>query len=733
MPLSAPFSPAALPEPMQEIELTSTPEDLLANEAAQVDRDIMAMDEVTANSSLARQAPRATVVDATELYSGLRTPEDSSSSPLRRKRLRDLKADVPLMPLAHAEPPAKKAKTLSFPEEVQPLIPQPVSDLSIMDPNVAQQDLDAFVNDVVMPFAESALQQTENEQLVEIDTTMRLNVPQITNAAAKSPWKVYSIGNKGELELSSQRALMSLTKRELLKTETNWSGVSKLERMLAWSPFPARLGKLKLDDDFDDDKSSERYLAQLAPEGDIDVQDLVSKIGSLRLLDAHDSDDEDLEAVASDGDEEVPEDSAPAEANLLVQAFCVQAIPNPYGTLHAAPTRTEPGRLDMQTLLQRRKLELEYASNADKHTDVDIEHAVVESKDDQKQRTADTLFKPSRPVDLLKDGGIKSFMRLQGASSKPLTASPGHGQPTAPAAIMVPQPEILKPSVSELRRLPAPNIVQPERAIQVVISTHLLADRTFVRQLHALLPALDLVEREHIAGGKVRSNLHQQQDSVDTDITISPILGLCTTNVQKLKQKPLPGHTSFFGIRERIAAVSQRYKRLVVLVGEGKQNAAGGHAQAQPLDERDCDALSELMAFVAVLEAEVRVQYVPGGQDEMVKWIAAAVSQHCVSGEDIKLLPEETLWERFLRTAGMNAFAAQTTLGKLKQPDAIPHDASSSTLHSSQAGVFGLAAFVRMSVEQRIQQFGPVLGGETVLRQVSELIDCGWASASGPK
>ena len=173
MPLSPPFSPVALPESMQEIELMSTPEDLLALEAVHVDRHIMAMDEDTADSSSAKRPPHVTVSDPAELYSGLRTPNDSSSSPLRRKWLQDLMAEVPLMPLEHTEPPVKKAKTVSFPEEVQTLLPHPDSDLSILDPNIAQQDLDAFINDIVMPFAESALQQTENEQLVELDTTMR--------------------------------------------------------------------------------------------------------------------------------------------------------------------------------------------------------------------------------------------------------------------------------------------------------------------------------------------------------------------------------------------------------------------------------------------------------------------------------------------------------------------------------------------------------------------------------
>ena len=165
---------------------------------------------------------------------------------------------------------------------------------------------------------------------------------------------------------------------------------------------------------------------------------------------------------------------------------------------------------------------------------------------------------------------------------------------------------------------------------------------------------------------------------------------------------------------------------LVVLVSEGRQSTDGHTAPVQILDERDCDALSGLMGFAAQLDADVDVMYVPGGEDELVKWIAATILHHCIPVDDMRLLQEETLWERFLRVAGLNAFAAQVVLMKFKPPDNALESESSSTLNSSLKLCYGLPAFIRMSAVQRIQQFGTILGGESVLTRVGHVIDEGW-------
>lgn len=733
MPLSPPFSPPMPPHDMQEMELTSTPEDLLAQDAFDVDSHIMDMDEHSVTSPRLEPKERAGVINPGELYSGLKTPTDSSSSPLRRKRVQDMRVDVPLLPADFMVSPAKKAKTVSFPQELFAMIPQPESDMSSTDSNVAEQDLSA----VIKASAVSALERTGSEQLVEVDTTMRVSVPALEDSSLSPPWQLYSRISEAGSELNAQRALIPYMKAELLKGEVTWSGVSKLERVLGWSPFPARLGKLKVDEEFDDDASAARYMAQVVYEDDGDVDSLISKAEGLRLLDAHESDDEDVEPAMYDGDDE---DGVVAVANSppsLPSASVAEErnVDDGAGSLPAPKAMVQPGRLDMQTLLQRRKLEIEKASEARTDARTAVQGTLVNKTKGQKPRSTGVGLKPTRVSDLFAGGAMSSYLQLQGAISKPsLQRSPLHATPTAhcatpAAAVEPPSPTVTEQKAGYARSLPAPTLASSEQAIQVVTSPQFLSNRPLVRQVQALLRGLDWVERDitYDAAHTAERKGAKQSESAEADVTMSPVAGLILTTLQKLKQKPLPGQSVYFGIRDRIATVSTRYEKLVLLVSENRQLGADSLTQTQGLDKRDCDALCELMGFTAQLEADIEVRYVPGGEDELVKWIAAAISSHCVSGDDTKLMAEETVWERFLRNAGMNAFAAQAVLGKLKKADGyLGSDSSSSTRSPHQGSCYGLPAFVPMSAEQRIQYFGPVLGGSGVLTRVNKVVDGGW-------
>jgi len=75
----------------------------------------------------------------------------------------------------------------------------------------------------------------------------------------------------------------------------------------------------------------------------------------------------------------------------------------------------------------------------------------------------------------------------------------------------------------------------------------------------------------------------------------------------------------------------------------------------------------------------------------------------------------------------MNAYAAQAVLVQLKIPGADSSEIGSTEMQNR----FGVAAFVSMTVEERVERFGAVLGGERVLRRVSEAIDGGWTAKQG--
>ncbi|KAK0342252.1 hypothetical protein LTR91_025916 [Friedmanniomyces endolithicus] len=740
LPLSPPLSPIRPPASLLEMQLTSTPEDLMATEAAEMEREIMRFDELSSNASDAFVQTQETGIGAVDMHTTVPMPAGNSSLPGKLKRIEDAKVDVPLLPNS-ADQSSPENTQAGFPDEVRSLLPLPESDLSILDPEVAEHHLHAFVSDIVTPFARRAVEQVGNEQLLDFDTTIRMAVPHVDNTPPIPPWLQYhqqhNIGSQLESPLVSQRRLLSFTRREMMKGETGWSGVSKLERTLGWSPFPARLGKVKLDEAFDDDGSSARYMADLDMNDEIDIGGLIAKAAGLRILDSQEDDENEIEPT--EFDIKIVDDGHPIDG-LKQQKFQLPSFPpNPVNdeqaTIIVPVPPVPPSRIDMQTLLRKRKQELESTS---KSQDVSLSLPVVGAHQmpaAKKPRLQEGSSGGLEVGGLLNHAGIAGFMQLQGSKVTSRPPVDGHvmarEQAAAPSAVMIPPAEELT-TASEHLLLPSPHIADPERTMQVVVSSNVLANRTLIRQLHALLPGLEIIERapvHHESRNKKDSKGSLQH--IEADLTLSPSAGLLTTTLQQLKQKPLPGQTGFFGVRERIAAVSMRYERLIVLVLHAQSLDRLPGSIVGGLAERDCDALCDLMAFSASLETDVEVRIVPGSGEDIAKWIAAAISQQSTAVDDgTQLLSDETLWERFLRAAGLNAFAAQVILSLLKQPEGKPGMASSSAVQDSDSEAFGLAAFVRLSLEQRLQQFGPVLSGVRVLGRVNEVLAGGLLRAA---
>ncbi len=133
----------------------------------------------------------------------------------------------------------------------------------------------------------------------------------------------------------------------------------------------------------------------------------------------------------------------------------------------------------------------------------------------------------------------------------------------------------------------------------------------------------------------------------------------------------------------------------------------------------DAMAFSELQGFLHSLDTTVSAYYVGGGDETLAKWAASFICRSDEArGLQNLLLDDETQWELYLRRAGINVYAAQVVAAMIKAPDgARPED----------AGRYGLAAFVRMSPEERIARFESVFGGRRVLSRVSRAIDRPWS------
>ena len=698
---------------MMNIPLTSSPENLIAAEAEEVGRELLARQDDSVDPPASCSEPGSSA-----MYSSLEMPSLHSSL-FKYSAGEELHAEVPFLPADTTPTPNSPMRpdNSHLPKAVQKLVPSPQSNVDISS-DAAQTERKEFIESLLKPLAQAAIQAANNERLVEVDTLMRAPVPAIEPFKPIGPWEEHGT--------NEQHTLLSRTKHDLPNVGRKWEGVKRIERTLSWTIFPIRLAKVRIDEELDDDGSCDRCLKQLALGDGLGVEALVGKAEGLRILDGHDSDDEEIEVVDLGDEHDVDMVDTSSAAPLAVQS--PPPSPNP-----AKPKLTEPledasraalsGRIDVSTLLRKRKMELE-AANLQKP--VKQVKSTIPPQAESTGPVSDTTNGSTHNRRHTDGHGIGGFLRLHGVAAEPI--QPAEGKTITfkqAAAPLAPAPSGWKPgretpAEATARTYPTPELVKPDRAIQIITTTQLLANRTFLRELQSKLPGLDFIERDDI-----KSSGDAKPRHTEADITISPGLGMLMTTLQKLKQKALPGQSTFNGIRERILQVAPRYEKLILIVSEGRQHDI---YVDRSLDERDCDALLDLHGFVAALDTEVEIISVPGGERELIQWTAALISQHSPNEAACQpMLAEETLWEHFLRQAAMNASAAQAILGLLKQPEEPITNESSSPLRSTDRQDFGLAAFVRMSEDQRVQRFGRIMGGAALLRRVSKVIDGPWA------
>ena len=95
-----------------------------------------------------------------------------------------------------------------------------------------------------------------------------------------------------------------------------------------------------------------------------------------------------------------------------------------------------------------------------------------------------------------------------------------------------------------------------------------------------------------------------------------------------------------------------------------------------------------------------------------------------VSGEEelIRIIQEETLWELFLRKAGMNAMAAQVILGMLKRPERHPQEGVVAGGRPESGRTWGLGKFVSMPPDERLRVFGGLVGVSAIER-INDVMD----------
>ena len=658
-----------------------------------------------------------------DIYSPLKGIKDPPSSPsLFRKRPKDLKVEVPLSPPHSDQPPPWNRKIVSF----SAVLPELVSELPRPIPkpeNDSSDDIDSFFEENIKPVADKASRAIEQEQLQEADTTLRVPVPIMDFSLPIAPWKAKTHEPKAKFE--DEELKKKLTDMKALHFSKHvWPTSGQAERELKWAPFPVALGKVETQETIPDNGFIDKYM--IPPER-VDVTTLTWKPDGLRILDElTGSDEEELE----EGD--------------------------------------FPDGKDIDSLIRKRKLELEAddfvsspskpASNiaeARSQCNQNANTAIVEANQiaskaiEETVRSQSTNQEHSFTNSFSATGALENYMSIrQGRMTRRKVTSEHHfakkyqnQQSSEPVDLYPPTRtsrttlQAPAPNASALV-LPSPSLPIPSSPHLFIVSASFLGNRRLSRQVQRLYPSADFIERDFALHQQYQFQQTPQQKSIarsvisgtmvdEADMLLSPSTGLMWTTLQKIKQRSLPGKSSTSAVRERILRASPRYERLLVLVSQNQNTDLpfdGKSTNVQPLDEDDCTAFADFTAFCSTLPDEVQTSFIAGGEEDLAKWVVAAMVKHGINADqETKLLQDETLWEVFLRRAGANAFAAQAILAALKAPDPNKMDAA-----GPQGTDFGLAAFTKMSARERCARLETLLGGRRLLERVGRTLDARW-------
>jgi len=636
-----------------------------------------------------------------DIYSPLKGINDPPSSPpIKRVKIEDRKVEGPLTPPISVRPPPWKTKSVSFSDalrEVMPEIPSPIA----RPEDISSDDIDAFFADIVAPVALKVVRSIEQEQLQEADTTRRVEIPIMDFSLPTPPWL------KTNTASDDYKAVLSEMKKVHLDKYV-WPIEGRIERELKWTPFSAALGRVTMQENIPDDGATAVFLAQ--PER-VDIRTLTWKPEGLRILDdLNDSDDEDLE----------------------------------YGTF--------PEAKDLDSLIRKRKFELQetetYNAEPGEQSLVQVPSNPrpiseagrrfprlnpptnnTEGQNDPTKHHAIPLTEPFSAFDALEEfmavrtGEIRNLDLVETPyfPPKPAANNPtANTHPNPRPTTTLPNPTSA-PSTQVYAPIPTPSLTIPTTPHTFIISTSLLQNRKLIRQIQSLYPTADFISRD--------STLHalspHQPPTPEADLLLSPSTGLIFTSLPHLTQLPLPGHqphhnnnqTSF---RTRVQTTSTRYATLIILI-----------TTPCPLSETDTETLTSFTAFAASLPTPIHLISVPQSpftssssntsDDVLARYAVAQMLHH---GVPTPLLQDETLWEIWLRRAGMNTFAAQAVLGALKQPS--DKDRGQDSEMNDQGMVWGLPAFVLMGAEERRRRFEGMMGGSGVLERVGRVVDAGW-------
>jgi predicted nuclease of predicted toxin-antitoxin system len=673
------------------------------------------------------ETPKDECINPRDLYLNFEdTPSDELIPQSTRVKPDDRKVEVPLTP----PDPISTSKTVTFSEIVEEML----LDTEFSDGG-EDADMDALRDDPLfhrgeayemLKQASEAVHNTlNNEQLQEAATTKQVKVPVLDFTAPEPPWKQLEILRGSEKLTAGQRAMVLRTKQEYPFPDRA-TGLKVLESRIRWTPFPADLAKVALEEEIGDDEKVENLLMMTKDSDVIDSSGMTWKAPGLRILRNDDEDEDDLEPGTFMSEQ--PEDMTSLLKKRKLHMTDHNSFANSSQKLTALENLVTQMSAGVEEFRKVESMMMKSTMPRRKNTPSmpgDSATARAKFQDDLQENLSlvDQNFSAENALD--------KFMEIRGVKKPKLMTSAHFAAPTAAQELDGPDKldqNLHQATAQALRpfptNFPIPHIVAPSSSTPFIISSNMMKERVLVRAFQRLFPKAELIERDFkrhnttswLRPGSVTRSPVASPLASEADFILSPSTGLVLTTLTKIKQKPLPGEKGESEIKERIKNVCRRYERLVVLVSE-----AASDETTNGLNGQDSMGLSEFIGFCNSLPASVNAHFVPGGHETLAKWLVAIMIQYGIHDFSFGgLIEDETVWELFLRRCGFNAYAAQAILSVLKAPEGVNLESP------SKAGIFGITAFVEMSFEERVERFEILLGGKRVLQQVSAIIDAQW-------
>jgi len=587
------------------------------------------------------------------------SPPSSDRIPaILKRKVDDLKVEGPLTPPLFSDSPTKKLKSVSFSTMIQvgdSLQPWPNEQSSMTGSENTMEELLKEIE----PVARAAKQKAENEKLTGADTISRVDVPALDFTLPTAPWNEFSQRGEsrhrlGLTELDAQMRFLHRTKRDDLKHATAWRGVSDLDMKWGWFASPNST-TIKLHEKLHGEAEFNKIQTELKMGSIATSSKEVWKRDGLRVLDEdEDDDDEDIEPAGFEEHNDI--DTLVRKRKLELEEQ-TNAGGVPFKPNQAAGVQLDLAfrHLPQQAKYSDLRSQSDLISSRSLHESQGISSNANPQNSKAPGDTHKFIGEQEKVGKELLFGGnpastaLHKFMQTQGRAIQSAQISAQWSDPTAPFL----QPSLLidresshqprHPADEESERavehlphpMPKPTTPFNLPASSFIVSTVLLQRRPLVKEIERLHSQAELIYRDYNLPHSV---------FVDTDITLSPSTGALLTTLQQIKQMPLPGQVARSPVKERMTKLQERYERLLVLVSEGLREVTG---YSRPEDVRDKATLKDLEVFAAQLEGDVGVIFVSGGEKTLARAVVECMAKHGLphGGKDmggIKLLPVES-------------------------------------------------------------------------------------------